>query len=85
MSQGLSTILSVGTELYVYDKGTRLVALNSLGRYLDFPISGWAGGLGVVTSSTRREEDAHNFSSWEDKEASTEGCGDPSASAVSRY
>jgi len=71
----------MGTELY--DEGARAVALNSRGWYFDLSISGWAGG--VVTSSTRWEEDARNVSLWEDGEASTEGCGDSGASAVSRY
>jgi len=67
------------------DEGTRLVALNSRGWYVDLrlSISGWAGG--VVTPSTRWEDDARNISLWEDGKASTEGRGASSASAVSRY
>ena len=71
----------MGTGLY--DEGTCLVARNSRGWYFDLSISGWAGG--VVTSSMRWEEGARNSSLWEDEEASTEGCGDTSASAVSWY
>ena len=83
MAQGLLTSLLMGTDLY--DKGTCLVTLNPPGWYFDrdHSIPGWAGG--VVTTLLCREEDARNSSLWEDEKVSTEGCGDSSASAASRY